>query len=202
KTAIVASGENFPDALAAGGLAWAGAPAACGNESALPLLLTQKDALPSATSSALTALGIEQVILVGGTAAVSTAVETALDNVTGVSVVRVSGADRRATAVELTKRILGQDAPNGLDWIGGGARRFFVVRGNDFADALAAGPLAGRDTAPVFLTLSLADLGATSATGITTYPNADPFHRGTIVGGDAAVAPVVAVQVGQAIANQ
>jgi putative cell wall-binding protein len=202
KTAIIVTGEEFADALTAGSLAWAGAPAACGNESALPLLLTRRDSLPSETSAALTSLGIEQALVVGGTAAVSTAVETAIDNVAGVTPVRVAGANRQATAVALANRILGKDGPAGLDWNGGGTRRFLVVRGDDFADALAAGPVGGRETAPLFLTATPGDLGTTSATGIVAYPNADPFQRGTIVGGEAAVTPAAAIQVGVAIANQ
>ena len=203
KTAIVASGENFPDALSAGPLSWAGAPSpACGNGEGFPLLLTQQNALPTATSTAITDFGIEQVIIVGGTAAVSSGVETAIDNLAGVSVVRVSGADRQATAVAMTTRILGKDAPAGLDWTGGSPKGFFVARADTFPDALAAAPLAGRLTAPLFLTASTTSLGTTAENGIKAYPNPDFFNRGTLLGGEAALSAAVGTQVGAAIAAQ
>jgi hypothetical protein len=202
KTAIVASGENFPDALAAGGLSWAGSTSGCGNEAALPLLLTAQNVLPSETSAALTSLGIEQVILMGGTGAVSATVETAIDTLANVSVARVSGANRQATAVELTKRILGKDAPDGLDWVGGTARRLLVSRPDTFPDALAAGPLSGKESAPLFLAAATQALGSVTVNGITGYPNADFFHRGTLLGGEQALNAVVGTQVGNAIADQ
>ena len=113
KTAIVASGENFPDALAAGGLAYGGV-LGLRQTAALPMLLTPKSSLSRTASGAIDDLDIEQVILVGGTSAVDAAVETALEALPGVSVVRVAGADRQATAVAIAERILGP--ANFGDW--------------------------------------------------------------------------------------
>ena len=96
KTAIVASGENFPDALSAGGLAYGGAQAPGCGSGGIPLLLTTKDTLSAAAQGAITNLGIQQVILMGGTAAVAAGVETSLDNMPGVSVIRVAGPTAKA----------------------------------------------------------------------------------------------------------
>jgi putative cell wall-binding protein len=60
--ALVATGENFPDALAGASLSRA---------YDAPILLTRRDAVPTATSQALEALGVGDVIVLGGTAAVS-----------------------------------------------------------------------------------------------------------------------------------
>ena len=62
--AYVASGENFPDALA-------GAPAA--DRRAAPILLVQAGVFPAATSAELTRLKPNVIYLLGGTAVVSTA---------------------------------------------------------------------------------------------------------------------------------
>src|SRR5438093_1028670 len=62
KTAIVASGAAFPDALAGGPLAFG---------SKLPLLITDPASLSSDAQTALGSLAIKQVVLLGGTAAVS-----------------------------------------------------------------------------------------------------------------------------------
>ena len=91
KTALLASGENYPDALAAGSISFS---------QHFPILLTRKDSLPSETKSALTALGIQHVVVVGGTGAIGSAVLTAVTG-TGASVERVSGADRYDTAAQL-----------------------------------------------------------------------------------------------------
>lgn len=61
-TALLASGRNFPDALAAGPIAYG---------AGLPQLLTEVDHVPAATWSAITDLGIRNVIVIGGVEAVS-----------------------------------------------------------------------------------------------------------------------------------
>jgi putative cell wall-binding protein len=63
-TAFLASGENYPDALA-------GAPVAALNGA--PLLLTRRDCMPPSTRSELTRLGVTELVVLGGTGAVSQA---------------------------------------------------------------------------------------------------------------------------------
>lgn len=66
---LVASGADFPDALAAGPSAFL---------RMAPVLLVQPDAIPAATDAELRRLGAARITVVGGTAAVSAAVEDAL----------------------------------------------------------------------------------------------------------------------------
>src|SRR4051794_3062021 len=68
-TVVLATGENFPDALAGNFLA--------GNRTA-PILLVQHDRIPPATASGLQALKAKNVVLLGGTDAISQAVEVQL----------------------------------------------------------------------------------------------------------------------------
>src|SRR5436853_3942145 len=56
---IIASGENYPDALAASYTAGIGG---------VPILLTQRDTLPSETSAELTTLHSTKALIIGGTA--------------------------------------------------------------------------------------------------------------------------------------
>ena len=104
RTAIVASGRNFPDALAAGPLAHA---------AGVPILLTERTDLPGITRIALES-DVQQVIVAGGPVAVSDAVVSEIEGIDGIQVVeRVSGGDRTATAAafaELTRDQLGWDA--------------------------------------------------------------------------------------------
>src|SRR6185437_3403014 len=69
KTAIVATGQNFPDALSAGPIAYA---------KNLPIILTTPASLSTTASATLTDLGIKNVIIAGSTAAVSQADEDAI----------------------------------------------------------------------------------------------------------------------------
>ena len=83
--------SGFADTLAAGG--WAAAEG-------WPVLLTQTDQLTTSTRDYLAGSGITSINIVGGTAAVGQAVEDALVAM-GMSVTRVSGADRAATALAI-----------------------------------------------------------------------------------------------------
>jgi len=88
----VATGANFPDALGAG-------PAAASREA--PILLVGKDSIPEPTRAELTLLQPDEIIIVGGTAVVSPAVETAL-GAFAARVSRLAGANRYETAAEVT----------------------------------------------------------------------------------------------------
>ena len=68
--AFVATGEKFPDALAVG-------PVAIGAGG--PVLLVRTTSLPSNVADKLVRLDPDRVVILGGTAAVSAAVEEAID---------------------------------------------------------------------------------------------------------------------------
>jgi putative cell wall-binding protein len=135
KTAIVASGENYPDALAGGALAYG---------KKLPLLLTAKDSLPPATSQALTSLGIKRVLLLGGSGAVADTVAAAIAATNGgITVERVGGANRADTAAKVGELALGG--------LGFKNTEVVVASGNGFADALAGATYAGKNLFPILL---------------------------------------------------
>ena len=66
RTAIIASGTSYVDALAAGPISYRGVVGGIG-AGPHPILLTAANALPASTSAALTSLGVKQVGIVGGT---------------------------------------------------------------------------------------------------------------------------------------
>lgn len=123
-TALLASGENFPDGVAA---------AAYGAFRRMPVLLTTKETVPAATMRALEDNGIDRVVIVGGHAAVSEEVQTQLDNA-GYQTERVAGPDRYATAVALAERGIDADAaPLRIP-----VNTVYAATGRDFPDSLAA----------------------------------------------------------------
>ena len=129
----VATGENFPDALAAG--------AAAGLKNA-PVLLTAFGSLPSATRGELNRLKPDEIIVLGGTAAVSSIVEGQLKAYAS-KVRRLSGIDRYTTAAAISADAFGTNVPVA-----------YVATGENFPDALAAAAAAGFRSGPVLLTKS------------------------------------------------
>ncbi|WKZ81696.1 MAG: cell wall-binding repeat-containing protein [Acidimicrobiia bacterium] len=92
--AYVATGANYPDALAASSAAALGLG---------PVLLTEKDSIPSATMGELTRLDPQKIYLMGGTAVISSGVESQLVTLFGAGrVERISGNNRYETAAALS----------------------------------------------------------------------------------------------------
>lgn len=164
EVAILASGRNFPDALSAAGLA--------GSYDA-PLLLTDPDTLPPAISDALLSLGVREVYVVGGTAAVSDTVFEAL--VADYAVTRISGADRYATSARVGETVA---AHEGAAFTG----HVFLARGDRFPDALSVAPLAYSSRVPVLLTRTSV-LSPVTASALEALD----IESATVVGGTNAV---------------
>ena len=135
---VVASGTNWPDALAASGLA--GALQA-------PLLLTKPTALPASVSSYIDTLGADRVAVVGGTAAVSDAVASQLASLVGgaANVKRYGGSTRYATASLVAALTVTSTGRPEWDHVA------FLATGGNFPDALAAGPLSAAEGRPLYL---------------------------------------------------
>jgi putative cell wall-binding protein len=137
-SALIATGTGFADALAGGPVSYAGG---------LPILLVEPTSIPAATSAAIADLGIEQAIILGGTAAVSDEVAAELDAATGNPSVRVADVNRFGTAAAV-----GEFAIAELGWA---PTEVLLASGLNFPDALSGGPLGGERMAPVILTASL-----------------------------------------------
>lgn len=138
KTAFVATGLKFPDALAGGVLAAHGP----GDGTVHPILLVHTD-VPAATAEAINSLGIEQVVILGGTGAVSAEVQAELEDLTANDAVRWSGTTREATAVEI--------AQAAIDDFGFAGTDVLLANGYKFPDALAGAPLGALRQAPILL---------------------------------------------------
>jgi putative cell wall-binding protein len=129
--AYVATGANFPDALAGG-------PVAALNGG--PILLVTASTIPAATAAELTRLNPAKIVILGGTAVVSGAVQTQLAGFTTGAVERLAGANRFSTAAAISAS---RFSP-GVDVA-------YVAIGENFPDALAGGPVAGLNQGPILL---------------------------------------------------
>ncbi|AXH95332.1 cell wall-binding repeat-containing protein [Ornithinimicrobium avium] len=130
RTVYVASGRNFPDALAA---------AARAGSLGGPVLLVRPDSVPAATRVALQRLDPRTVVVAGGTTAVSAGVESTLRGLVPDAVVsRRAGADRYGTAARIAAAYRSADV-------------VYVAAGTNFPDALAGAARAADHRAPVLL---------------------------------------------------
>lgn len=127
-TVYLASGVNYPDALAGGA-------AAATSDS--PILLTRPDALPEETLAELKRLAPKKIVVLGGTSAISSDVFDAARGVAPVD--RIAGADRYATAVALSAKSVTK------------ADTVVLASGENFPDALSGAPRAALASAPVLL---------------------------------------------------
>lgn len=131
---IVATGQNWPDAL--------GASALAGMYDA-PILLTRPNSIPGAVKDEIERLGATDAFVIGGPQAISDAVVTALEGMLEGDVIRLGGATRYETAQIVASETVAANP----EWNG----TAFVTTGRNFPDALAAAPLASRAGWPIFL---------------------------------------------------
>ena len=129
--AYVATGTNYPDALAGG------AAAAVRNA---PLLLVTPSTLPAATAAELDRLNPAQIFVLGGTGAISDTVVGQLGVYTTGTVTRLSGSNRYATAAAISAATFPV-----------GTSAAYVSVGTNYPDALAGGPAAGLEDSPLLL---------------------------------------------------
>ena len=127
--AFVATGASYPDALSGG--------AAAGMLGG-PMLLTRPTGLPAETAAELGRLRPAQIVVLGGSGAISAAVEQELRAYGPVT--RIAGADRYETAAAVAGRYYGS------------ASRAWLATGGSYPDALSAAPVAASGSAPLLLT--------------------------------------------------
>ena len=157
--AVLVNGNSYPDALSSTYLA-----GAIGAQFFLdvPILLTNTNSVPDSTVQAIRQLGIRSVFIVGGTSVVSEQIEDQLAdtraytcggeaffNDQNLEVRRFAGADRYETnnvVVEASQSIYLGTFNNRLryqaDATSPSKRTALVATGENFADALVAGPFA------------------------------------------------------------
>ena len=130
---VLATGSDFPDALA-------GAPLAYAKEA--PILLTKTDRIPDDVLNAFDYFGVEEVTIIGGENAVSKKVESKLKNDLSMKVNRIAGEDRYDTAAKIA------------DELGATSETAYVTYGGNYPDALSIASIAAMEGSPILLTKS------------------------------------------------
>lgn len=165
-TVALSSQAGFADALAI-------APFSARNT--MPILFSSKDSLRPDTLQALKDWNIKNVVIVGGTGVISSSVE---DNLTsmGITVTRLAGQDRYATALEIIKHFAPSD----------GYKSISISSGENYPDALAGAVLAAKNNTPLVL-VSKDSVSDTMA----QYVNKNTLDKSYIFGGAGAVSDTV-----------
>lgn len=135
--AVVASGENFADALSGGALAAI-------HEA--PLLLVNEGSTADDVKAELDRLKVDKLYILGGTKSISNKIEFKLSknkDDKNREVIRLSGSDRYKTSMEVYKEVTRASGSNEAP---------VLVNGKQFADALSAGPIAAKDKRAIVLT--------------------------------------------------
>ena len=163
---VIVSGENFPDALSASVLA--GALNA-------PIALTASGYLPWETKSLIREHQLNEIVVVGGPAAVSDSVVDSLGSAApGATVNRIWGETRYETAENVCFSMFERDLPVSDTGI--------IASGSSFADALSVAPYSASAHAPILLS----GPGGLSQDTLSAFKSAGLNHV-IIVGGTAAV---------------
>ena len=138
-TAIIASGEVFPDALSASTIA---------GPAGMPILLVKSDTITDPVQTFIkNHPEINNFIIVGGPATVKTSVTDKIKQLrSGAYVERIGGKDRYEVAINVAKF--------GMQNFGMNLNTLTVVRGDIFPDALSGAPLANLHSGPILLTTS------------------------------------------------
>lgn len=167
---FIATGENFPDALAASGIA---------AKSQAPIMLVEKHDVPTAIINALKAWRTTEVVLVGGEAVIGREVvnELVAAGIPRGNITRVSGSNRYDTAKKLADWALA-DGDASFD-----SNDLYVATGLNFPDALSCGVLSAGNSAPILLV----DSGLPSETRQFLTGHADEIAEVTVVGGQSVV---------------
>ncbi|HAL30189.1 MAG TPA: hypothetical protein DCP20_05685 [Coriobacteriia bacterium] len=170
-TVLLATGENWPDALASAPLSHA---------LDAPLLLTGRDSLPDETAAELARLMPERLIVLGGTDAVSPEVAAAAARAASIeesATERIQGANRYETAALIADRV-------GVPESG----QVCVVTGSGPADAVSISSYAGANEIPVLL-VRPDDMSAPTAAFAAAH--ADTWRSTLVIGGTSVITPAL-----------
>ncbi len=130
--AIIVNAFSHPDALSAG---------AYSGKMGYPIIYTDPSGIGAYTIKIMQNRGVKEFIIVGGNKSVSSNVEKQLKD-SGASVSRISGSDRYETSLNFANKFYNKPST------------ITIANGADFPDALAGGPVAAANNAPLLLTPS------------------------------------------------
>jgi putative cell wall-binding protein len=144
-TALLATGQDFPDALGAGPVAFS---------EHMPLAITKADDVPDNVLNELQKAGVTDIVILGGEDVVGKAVVSELENKGFTVTDRVSGEDRAETSAKFAEY-----AMNHYGFKNTAVNVASGYTNGDGADALAGAALSGQQSVPMLITKSEKNAG-------------------------------------------
>ena len=166
-TVIVASGQTWPDSLAAAPLSHA---------LDAPVVLATESGLTSETAAAIATLDPSSIVLLGGERALTSAVTTAVAEAASIEttmVSRIAGADRYETAALIAAEV------------GADGGEVILVNGKTYPDAVSASAYAAMAGTPILLTRAS---GISTAAAGFLASNEETLTGAIVIGGPAVIA--------------
>lgn len=171
-TVILASGEDYADALTSGPLA---------KKYDAPILLTSKASISADTISEIGRLKAKNIIIIGREGAISIGVATQLTTAGYSAITRIGGINRYETSTMVAAKL---DNPSAV----------VVVSGLDFPDALSVSPIASKLGLPIILSEK-----AGLSDSAKKYIENNKITKAYIVGGQGVLSLAIEKQVTQPI---
>lgn len=165
---VLATGENYPDALCAAPLA---------RQLDAPILLTEKSQLNTDTEQEITRLGAKKVFIIGGAGVISDSVRSALE-AKDIKVERLWGNDRYDTAIKVAEYM-----KNNFEV----SSELAVVTGEAYADALSISPIAALKGIIIILVPK-----DNMTNGIESFIAQNRFTKTYVIGGSDVIGDEVA----------
>ena len=165
ETVVLAYGLNYADALAGVSLA---------TKMNAPILLTNTKSLDPTTLAEIKRLKAKNVIILGGTGAISDEVKKELEN-NDLTTERIAGASRFGTATAIAEKL--NENPTDV---------FFVYAFNS-ADALSVSPIAASKNAPIIYLTTKGELNADTATYLAKLKKAGCVKNAYVIGGSGVI---------------
>ncbi|MEY7998785.1 cell wall-binding repeat-containing protein [Clostridium sp. Mt-5] len=134
KNLVLASGEDYPDALCSVPLA---------KKLSAPVLLTTKSEISNEVINKIIQLKVENLFIIGGEGSISKNVEDTLKRETNVNIVRLFGITRYETSMAVAKYMYSNFNMN---------KEIVVTSGLGFADSISVAPIAAQKDMPILLT--------------------------------------------------
>ncbi|WLR41730.1 cell wall-binding repeat-containing protein [Bacillus carboniphilus] len=131
-TVVLANSLGFPDGVSAVTLA--------ANNNA-PILLSNPDTLTSELKNEISRINPSKVLIIGGTDVISSNIENELKGLGVTNIQRIGGSNRYVTNTNIANEVVKETTTQA-----------FIVRGDDFPDAIAIASYAAMFGQPVLLT--------------------------------------------------
>lgn len=167
---ILATGNDFPDALSAAPLA---------KQLNAPILLTTSDSISTELESELQRLKCKNIYLIGGDGVISENLEDKLQEMK-FGVIRISGNDRYETSLKIASYLFENFNVSS---------EIAVATGDDFPDALSMAPIAASNDIPIILSPKT-DVSVEFKTFLTDHKVSKAF----IIGGTGVISDQVSQQ--------